>query len=268
MVSHQCLQLTEATIGFWFQDPDGIDIHEEITLWGPETIFAMPGAAAFMKDTDAVAVVRELADAAGMSWFAGPHLDPVRAAIKEMVEWEEHGAAYDQWNQQEVGMDDLHEPSYFLEWNQAEGASTWVGGDQLDKHTKIPQFTPEMLAQRDTLNYFYNFKWNGPAAVREAWGGDLTKERAAKMGCGSCPDMTELLELVSVGDSHGIAKCIFGAVYIPKSAITHLNFNGGAEVGTIFDGEIYFTPYNKFPWRLQHNGVTFTYQDMNGDYAL
>jgi len=253
-------RLTEATLGIWCTDPDGINYMEEITLWGPETILAMPGAGAFLTDTDAEYVVRELADATGMNWFAGPHLDAVTEAIKEMEEAEEHDTAYELWNQQQEGMDDLHELSYFLEWNQGEGAETWVGGDQLDKHTKIPQFTPEMLVQRDTLNYFYNFKWNQcffPSSIKDPRG-------LVFGGPGVVPQQTELLELVSVGEAHGIAKCVFGAVYVPKSALTHLNFNGGAEVGTIFDGEIYFTPHNKFPWRLQHNGITFTYQDMNG----
>ena len=76
------------------------------------------------------------------------------------------------------------------------------------------------------------------------------------------PDNNRLLELTAVGENHGVAKCVFGAVYVPKSALNHLQYNGGAEIGTIFDGDITFTPNNKFPWRLQKNGITFTYEDM------
>ena len=140
-------------------------------------------------------------------------------------------------------MDDLHEPSYFSEWNQALG-----GGIVTDK-----MFTPEMLAQRDALNWHYNFKWN-----QEGFPGCPNTRFEEIMGV---PDQTELLELVAVGDNHGVAKCVFGAIFVPKSALTHLYYNGGAEVGTIFDGEITFTPNNKFPWRLKHNGVVFTYNE-------
>jgi hypothetical protein len=112
-----------------------------------------------------------------------------------------------------------------------------------------------MLLQRDMLNYFFNFKWNEPYKA----------EDQRKLPDLQVRDTTELLELVAVGDNHGVAKCHFGAVYVPKSALTHLRYNGGTEVGTIFDGEITFTPANKFPWRLKYNGVTFTYEDMTGD---
>ncbi len=166
----------------------------------------------------------------------------------------EHEAALDQWRL-EAEMENLHKPSIFSEWDQAEGCSKFYGmndGDTLPK-----EFTPEMLVQRDTLNWFFNFKWN--------------QERMP--GCPNTrfeeiievPDQTELLTLTAVGENHGVAKCVFGAVFVPKSALNFLQYNGGAEVGTIFDGEITFTPNNKFPWRLQKNGITFTYEDMTGN---
>ncbi len=239
----QCFaHLTEATLSFPNMYDEGRSV-TEIDLWGPETITAMPGAAAWVRGEDAYNDIATLMIESGMHWDYGPYRAAVLAHIDEMEDWEEHGTAYEKWCQEHTNMDDLHEPSYFLEWNQGEGAATWVGGGELHKNRgKVPQFTPEMLLQRDMLNYFFNFKWN----------------------TGTAPDQTELLELVAVGDNHGVAKCEFGAVYVPKSALTHLRYNGGCGIGTIFDGEITFTPDNKFPWRLKHNGITFTYEDMCG----
>ena len=153
-------------------------------------------------------------------------------------------------------MDDLHEPSLFTEWNQGGECSTWVGAGEIDKNMKIPEYTPEMLAQREELNWAFNFLWN---QVRSPGCPNTRFEEIMEV-----PDKTELLELVAVGDNHGVAKCKFGAVFVPKGALTYLQHNGGAEVGTIFDGEITFTPHNKFPWRLKKNGITFTYEDMRG----
>jgi hypothetical protein len=246
-----CLQLTEATLAYPRGDLEG---KEEITLWGPETGRAMPGAAEFLRDEDAYNMIHELATASGMLWDYGPHRSAVHDAIDQMEEWEEHGAAYDEWllSQSGEGMEELHAPSLFTEYNQGTGESQFVGADQLKKNMKIPEFTPEMLCQREDLNSFFNFKWNDPQTI-------FSKRYVSQV-----PDQTELLTLTAVGDNHGVAKCIFGAVFIPKGAITHLQYNGGAEVGTIFDGEITFTPQNKFPWRLKKNGITFTYEDMCG----
>ena len=251
-----CLQLTEATLGFPNCYDDG---KTEVTLWGPETIHAMPGAAAWMREDDAYRKILLCVTESGMHWDSGPWKDAVLACIDEMEEWEQHGTAYEKWCQEEVNMNDLHEPSYFIEWNQSEGAATWVGGGELHKNQgKVPKFTPEMLIQRDMLNYFYNFQWN-----QEKLPGCPNTRFEENM---EVPDQTELLELVAVGDNHGVAKCLFGAVFVPKSALKHLQYNGGYEIGTIFDGEITFNPENKFPWRLMHNGITFTYQENTDDY--
>ena len=252
-MSAVCLQLTEATLGFPNCYDDG---KTEVTLWGPETIHAMPGAAAWMRDDDAYRKILLCAIESGMHWDSGPWKDAVIACIDEMEEWEEHGTAYEKWCQDEANMDDLHEKSLFTEWNQATGESEFIGAGEIKKNMKIPEFTPEMLQQRDDLNYFYNFQWN-------------TCDRftiARYVQNSTVPDQTELLELVAVGDNHGVAKCAFGAVFVPRGALTHLQYNGGAKIGTIFDGEITFTPENKFPWRLKHNGITFTYQENNDDY--
>lgn len=251
-MNSQCFaHLTEVTLAFPNMYDEG-RTQTEISLWGDETIYAMPGATAWMREDDAYNKISDLMIESGMHWDYGPFRSAVLAHIDEMEEWEEHGTAYEQWIQGDANMDDLHEKSLFTEWNQAAGCSTYVGADQMGKNMKIPEYTPEMLQQRDDLNWFFNFKWNGPYDPKDP-------------SPTIVPNQTELLELTAVGDNHGVAKCVFGAVFIPKSALTHLNYNGGAEVGTIFDGEITFTPNNKFPWRLKKDGITFTYEDMTGD---
>jgi hypothetical protein len=221
----------------------------EIDLWGPETITAMPGAAAWMRGEDAYSDISELMVESGMHWDYGPFRAAVIATTFEMEEWEEHGTAYDKWCQGEVSMDDLHEPSLFTEWNQGTGESNFVGADQIDKNMKITKFTPEMLQQRDDLNHMFNFLWNPPYDPKDP-------------SPSIVPNQTDLLTLTAVGEHHGVAKCHFGAVFVPRGAIQYLQRNGGAKVGTIFDGEITFTPENKFPWRLTRDGVKFTYEEM------
>jgi len=243
-----CLQLTEATMKF--PGVEGEYCREDITLWSPDQEGVASGVGAFMCDPECYHQVSKLMCASGMHWDHGPYRDAVLAHIDEMEEDLEHAAAYEKWCQEDVTMDDLHEPSYFTEWNQGEGAATWVGGGELHKNRgKVPQFTPEMLLQRDMLNWYFNFKWN-------------TCDRftiARYVQNSTVPDRTEMLSLVAAGENHGIAKCKFGAVYVPKSALKYLQYNGGDAIGAIFDGEITFAPDNKFPWRLKHNGIIYTY---------
>ena len=247
------LIINEVTLGF----PNIYDQGKtELTLWGPETTTAMHGATEWMRDPNAYHNILALMIETGMHWEEGPYRAAELAHTFEMEEWEEHGSAYEKWCLEEVNMDDLHEPSLFTEWNQGQGCSTYVGADQMSKNMKVSEFTPEMLLQRDNLNYFYNFVWNKPTHP------GCPRTRFSEMN--SVPNNIELLTLAAVGDNHGVAKCDFGAVFVPRGAIQHLKHNGGATVGTIFDGEITFTPQNKFPWRLEKNGITFTYEDMCG----
>jgi hypothetical protein len=216
-----------------------------VTLWGP-------GTGPWMNDPDAYHQILAAATEAGMYWEEGPYRAAVLSLTDEMDEWEAHGTAYEQWCQGEVSMDDLHEASLFTEYNQATGESNFVGADQLSKNMKITKFTPEMLQQRDDLNRMFNFRWNDPQTI------------FSMCYASQVPDQTELLTLTAVGANHGVAKCHFGAVFVPRGALQYLQHNGGTEVGTIFDGEITFTPGNKFPWRLNRDGVKFTYEDMCG----
>jgi len=246
-MSAAVLHLTEATLGFPNIYDKGMT---EVTLCGE-------GTGAWMTDPDAYHKILTLVIESGMHWEEGRYRAAVLANISEMEEWEEHGTAYDQWCQGEVNMDDLHEPSLFTEWNQAAGCSTYVGAGEMKKNMKIPEFTPEMLQQRDTLNWCFNFLWNNPHFT------SITADYDPEINL-QVTDTIELLTLTAVGDNHGVAKCQFGAVFIPRGALKHLQHNGGAAVGTIFDGEITFTPGNKFPWRLTRDGVKFTYEDMCG----
>lgn len=259
-MSVACLQLTEATLAY--PGVDGEYGREDITLWGPETHVVTDrasGVGAFMSDPECYSIVCKLMCESGMHWGNGPFRDAVIAQIAEMEDMEMIDTAYESWCQEEANMDDLHEPSLFTEWNQATGCSNFVGADQMGKNMKVSKFTPEMLQQQDTLNYFYNFVWN---SVNK----NTFAPIATNVDNSVVPDTNELLTLTAVGTNHGVAKCAFGAVFIPKGAINHLQHNGGAQVGTIFDGEITFTPGNKFPWRLQRDGIKFTYEGMCGTH--
>ncbi len=249
-----------------------LDVNGEmIELWGEDVrpFFEGPDNTCEGIDTWDVPspkdVLEELYRESGMDWDQGPYRSMVIGAIgeledpRESIQDPEIEAALDQWRAGEENgpnMNDLHEPSHFLEWNQGEGDEIWVGGTELHKSINIPQYTPEMLFQRDCLNYHFNFVWNSPRLP----GYPKTRFEENMI----VPEMIELLELVSVGANYGIAKCDFGTVFIPKGALGYLNCNGGATVGTIFDGEIIFSNQGKFPWRLKKDGVTFTYEDMCG----
>lgn len=259
------MQATEVTLGFPTSSPDRI---EEISLWGPETIRAMPGAAAFMAGEDAYGVIADLAVESGMLWDIGPYRQAVLDAIeeledpKESIQDPEIEAALDLWRAGEDNMDDLHKPSYYLEWNQAEGAETWVGGAELGNSAKIQQYTPEMLEQREALNWMYNFEWN------RAWE-PASRSRQVTEKDMTIPDQTVTMELVAVGDNYAVAKCPYGAVYIPKGALKYLLDTGylfGGGIGSQFKGHITFTPLQKFPWRLKKDGIIHSISECQDYY--
>jgi len=147
---------------------------------------------------------------------------------------------------------DIYLPSYFTEWDQSTGRVAFI----CDVQGKAQKFTPEMFVQRDNLNEMFNFQYGRVLLV-----GLVDHTPVWINETDLIPDKTELLELTAVGDNHGVAKSDYGAVFIPRGALQYLFNNGGAQVGTIFDGEILFTPGNKFPWRLNRDGVKYTYQE-------
>ena len=77
------------------------------------------------------------------------------------------------------------------------------------------------------------------------------------------------MEIVAAGDSHAVAKCKYGSVFVPKGAlkhITNLNYgqlimepleihkhrSEGGLVGEFIWGRIQFTPGKRHWWRIMH----------------
>ena len=186
----------------------------------------------------------------------GGELDDNFKELHEFINDDEHAEAYEQWVASATNMDDLHSKSLFTEWSQASGSTTYIGADKLSGGNPcvIPEYTPEMLEQRDHLNWFFNFVWNTPHIP------GCPHTRFSEVL--DVPDQVEFLEIVSVGENYSIAKSDYGAVYIPKAAMNYLDRNGGCEVCAKLDGEIEFTPgRGKCHWRLVPNGVTYTYAE-------
>ena len=259
---------------------------ERITLWTPEESTAVPHLDEFLEDCvrprpgdllwdlcdavgffkppkhqvefdsctavrDSIGGWRTLGDAQKhFDLFAGWNGAPLDDNFKELHEFindDEHAEAYEQWIAEASNMDDLHGKSFFTEWNMAEGFPTFVGSGE--NNFVIPEYTPDMLVQRDYLNWCFNFAWN-----TTFFPGDTMTTVV--------PNRVELLELVNVGENYSIAKSDYGAVYIPKAAMNYLDRNGRCEVGAKLDGEIGFTPgKGRFHWRLVPNGITYTYAE-------
>jgi len=147
---------------------------------------------------------------------------------------------------------DLEEPSYFTEWDQSTGRVAFI----CDKRGIAREFTPEMLVQRENLNWLYNIRgWNESKQI-----GGPNDEIA---------DQLRVLEVVSLGENFGIAKCDEGPVFIPKSTLNHIRnviekqqgyyYDDDALVaGSKFEAFITFTA-GKYPWRVTYQGVTNIY---------
>jgi len=252
------VRLSEATLSYptAFQGEE-----EEVTLWDPGQQY---GVGEWLQGEDTEAVFQLVCES-GLHWDHGPYRKRVLEAIeesedpKESIQDPEIAQALDQWRAgQEKGpdMDDLHEPSLFTEWNQGGECSTWVGAGEIDKNMKIPEYTPEMLAQREELNWAFNFLWNPTF-----YPGD---SRATVI-----PEVDIEMEIVAAGDSHAVAKCKYGSVFVPKGAlkhITNLNYgqlimepleihkhrSEGGLVGEFIWGRIQFTPGKRHWWRIMH----------------
>ena len=139
---------------------------------------------------------------------------------------------------------DINEPSYFNEWNQSTGLSNLIRNHKGEGQ----RFTPEMLVQRDNLNWLYNSR---------DWSND------------EIPDQLRELEVVSLGENFGLAKCEEGSVFLPKSTLKHIRNvtekqqeeyynNGSLAVGSKFEAWVTFTA-GKYPWRVAFGGVTNIY---------
>lgn len=157
---------------------------------------------------------------------------------KEYIVDEEIEDALELWR--DCGMDELHEPSYF---------SDYVGFPEplLDDRGKVAKFTPEMLEQREQLNWNFNFMWNGFGFC------DGTTNHPT--GDYVPPIYFEDVEIVSVGDNHGVGKCKMGSVFIPKGALNYLGSD--AAVGQGIQATLERANEGaRYPWRIVKNGIT------------
>ena len=131
--------------------------------------------------------------------------------------------ALDVWRSS--GMDDLHDKSYFKEMVQG-GESVWM----TDARNQVQQFTPEMLEQRVDLNGLFD---------TDDGYDYLDKELE--------------LEIVGIGESHGVAKSKYGGVFVAKGVLKYLGPERGY-IGYKFKCWCTFTNA-KYPWRTSVNGV-------------
>ena len=183
----------------------------------------------------------------------------------------EHAGALELWRN-DVTMDDIHEHSLFTEyrgdiddsikednqgykmlllagWNPGEGLGKQGEGITVpvavlpssvmcDKLGKPMNVTPDMLDQRDNLNWHFNFVWN-----RE-W------EPLEDM---EVPDQHIEVEILLIGDNYAVGKCVFGGVYIPKGAVKHLKNIDSCEAGARFMAKLSFSG-KRHPWWV--NNIT------------
>ena len=196
---------------------------------------------------------------------------------KEFIDDEDVEEALEQWRMCD-GMDELHEASYFSDhvgfpepvgsespgfammkkmgWTQGEG----LGQDGIvdpickmipsllrDDRGNVTKFTPEMLEQREQLNWNFNFLWNGF--------GFCEGTTYHPIGDYVPPIHCEDVEIVSVGDNHGVGKCKMGSVFIPKGALNYLGPN--AVVGQGIQATLERANEGaRYPWRIVKNGIT------------
>ena len=196
---------------------------------------------------------------------------------REFIDDEEVEEALDQWRIC-LGMDDLHEPSYFsdyVEFPEPVGSESpgfammknmgWSPGEGLgkdgivdpickmipsllrDDRGNVVKFTPEMLEQRNHLNWYFNFHWNGF--------GFCVGTTNHPTGDYVPPIHCEDVEIVSVGDNHGVGKCKMGSVFIPKGALNYLGPD--AVLGQGIQATLERANEGaRYPWRIVKNGIT------------
>jgi len=182
-------------------------------------------------------MVEELAIATGMAGgriiASGEEQDPEPVwkhgpcDSTEFINDPEIETALDLWREQD-NMDDISEPSYFTQWDQSLNGTTWVS-DGNPQNLDPVLLTPEMLEQTDKLNILWDEE--DPYQV--------------------IADQLVTLEVLAVGDKHGVAKCAYGGVFLTKGTLTYLR---GVKIGDKFNCWITFTNA-KYPWRTVVNGV-------------
>jgi hypothetical protein len=224
----------------------------------------------------------ELMVESGMVEDWGPYYEAYREARIALLELDdgitdpEHLAAYEEWVAAEEM--DIHQPSYFSDlvdcpepvgsespgfammkkmgWSPGEG----LGQDGIvdpickmipsllrDDRGNVAKFTPEMLEQREQLNWNFNFLWNGF--------GFCEGTTHHPIGDYVPPIHCEDVEIVTVGDNHGVGKCKMGSVFIPKGALNYLGPD--AYVGQGIQATLERANEGaRYPWRIVKNGIT------------
>jgi len=201
---------------------------------------------------------------------------------REFIDDEEVEEALELWR--DCGMDELHEPSYFSDyvgfpepvgsespgfammkkmgWSPGEGLGQGGIVDPIckmipsllrDDRGKVVKFSPEMLEQRQQLNWNYNFVWNTPQ------GPDGGRPWCNWVRPGSedmdIPEQYGEIELVSVGENHGVAKSPMGSVFVPRGVLKFLRSK--AQVGQEFSASLEFVEGARYPWRVVKNSVQY-----------
>ena len=266
----------------------------EIDLWRPVDLLNLVGAEADVKagwknvQPWCQEMIEELAVASGMTQENVAPIEEARRKWQRVKEFNDH------IDRMEKELVDYEAPSYFNEWDQSTGFSRLIR----DSRGNATKFTPEMLIQQDNLNELFNF---GPTKTHIASNPGYdepppglhdpntlsypdflpnvlmsTGETFSIIACDIEPIECDL-EIVSIGDTYGIAKCKYGGVFVPKSSLKHLNnlkhemktgmiCCGGdnMEVGQCFRSWISFESdaclTMKFPWRIDPSvGITHIY---------
>ena len=232
--------LNEATFAIAPKTDDECDID----LWFPTDEDAMPGerGASVKVCPWYPEMVEELATASGMAGdgTVGEQMNTIKAFdiicsvgadSIHFINDPEGERALDIWREG-GNMDDISDPSYFTQWDQSLGATTWVSDPRFNAEPLL--LTPEMLQQTDKLNILW----------------DEEGHRWDKL-----PDQLATLEITAVGPNHGVAKCVYGGVFLTKGTLAFLQRGAGAgNVGDMFECWITFTNA-KYPWRTVVNGV-------------
>jgi len=222
----------------------------------------------------------ELMVESGMVEDWGPYYDAygerARIALLELdddMTDPEHIAAYEEWVAAQE--QDIYQPSYFSDlvdcpepvgtespgfammkkmgWSQGEGLGQggivepvckMIPSLLRDDRGNVAKFTPEMLEQRVILNWNYNRVWD-----EDDNGFAETDTSPAEQ----IPEQFGDIELVSVGDNHGVGKCVMGSVYVPRGVLKYLGSK--AKVGQEFCASLEFVEGARYPWRVVKNSV-------------
>ena len=216
------------------------------------------------------AEIFELMLESGMIDDWGPFFEAEKEAKQSLNSLDEdcitdptHIDAYEQWLFAQE--QDIHQPSYFSDYAGYPEPVFWCpeaglfGQDSdesdckmlspllKDDRGQLIKFTPDMLEQRNHLNWNFNFLWNG-FGFCDGTTNHPTGDYVPPIHC-------EDVEIVSVGDNHGVGKCKMGSVFIPKGALNYLGPD--AVLGQGIQATLERANEGaRYPWRIVKNGIT------------